>query len=127
MASDTTLVRPTSGHELAVFGRVRGAAAVFAALDSARAVCPDAAALADPALEPAGACPAAALVVASVAFTSCSVTTFGGSEVMIIALSLSPSRSSESCAGLTVLNDLHAALVHVALREALHALVGVGR
>ena len=36
MASDTTLARPTSGHELAVFGSVRAeadAGGVFDALD----------------------------------------------------------------------------------------------
>ena len=44
--------------------------------------------------------PPPAPLAASVAFTSCSVTTFGGIEVMITALSLSPVRKSDTRAGL---------------------------
>ena len=43
--------------------------------------------------------PPEALAAARVALTSRSVMTFGGSEVMITALSRSPSRSSDSCTG----------------------------
>src|SRR5207342_2946118 len=107
-ASDKTLTRPTSGHELAVFGSVRPADAdcVAAPLEPAGAVelvgavvRDDAEALEDEEAARAGAgaaaaAPPAALAAARVALTSRSVMTFGGSEVMITALSRSPSRSS---------------------------------
>jgi hypothetical protein len=84
---------------VAVFGSLRAGAA---APDSgvARPLAPAAAAPDVPAdaAEPRGAAPPP--VAASEAFTSCSVTTLGGIEVTIVALSLSPVRKSDTEAGL---------------------------
>ena len=101
----------TSGQELAVFGSVRPADVDCAeplepagAFELVGAVLrDDAEELEDEEAEPAGAAaadvPPEALAAARVALTSRSVMTFGGSEVMITALSRSPSRNSDSCTG----------------------------
>src|SRR5688572_23098228 len=87
---------PTSGHELAVFGSVLGAAGAGASAGGAAALDADTAAGA----AGAGAAAGAAGAAASVALTSCSVMTRGGPDVMIVALNRSPERKSEILAGL---------------------------
>src|SRR5580765_8249489 len=95
IASDNTLASASSGHELAVFG------SVLAGWPGAPVwLCPaDVDASDDGAADEvdAAAFGAAGSVVA---FTSCWVMTFGGLDVIIVAVSRSPSRKSESCAGL---------------------------
>ena len=59
--------------------------------------------------------PRAPPLAASWAFTSCWVTTFGGIDVTITALILSPGRKSDTLRGLAGAVDLDAALVDFAL------------
>ena len=113
---------PTSGNELAVLGSSRAGSGCGAG-DAGTGGGAGAAAAGGGAGAGAGAA-GGGVARASVACTSLSVVICGGFDVMIVALSLSPSRKSETCAGLPLAHDLHAALVHVALRERLDSVVG---
>src|SRR5205814_9707729 len=111
-ASDSTLARTRNGHELAVFGSVLAGSAGATAdegvvVDGTGSADAGAAAAGTRAVV-AGTCAAAAeaaargaaAAAATVALTSFSVRTRGGFDVMMVALSRSPSRKSVSCAGL---------------------------
>ena len=90
VASDSKLPNPRSGHGLAVFGSVLAGGAAWACCDTGGSGAGAGRGAA------AGGAAAGGAAFASVAATSFSVNTCGGLVVIIVALSLSPSRKSLS-------------------------------